>query len=124
MSAQSPRPAYETRIDGPVAPRVRWAAWLGGAGALHAAERAAVARTHGRLARDLVAGIAAARLQAVHGAGVPAVLAGRVRALAALRARALAADGRGRGSTRTHPTGRALRPVHGGGALPKGKSAC
>ena len=84
-------PAYETRIDGAVSPRARRAAWLGGAAALDAAERAAVARTHAALARDLVAGIAAARLQAVHGAGVPAVLVGRVRALALLRARAVAA---------------------------------
>ncbi|MDZ7714279.1 MAG: hypothetical protein U5L06_14815 [Rhodovibrio sp.] len=47
-------------------------------------------RTHAGLARDLVAGIAAARRQAVAGAPMPAGLARRVRALAALRARAVA----------------------------------
>lgn len=82
---------YAGRIDGAVSPRAWRAAWLGGAAALSAAERAAVARTHAGLASDLVAAIAAARLQAAHGAGVPALLARRVRALAALRARALAA---------------------------------
>jgi hypothetical protein len=86
-------PAYETRIDGPVSARARRAAWLGGAEALCAAERAAVARTQAALARDLVAAIAAARLQAVHGDSVPVALAGRVRALAALRARAVRAAG-------------------------------
>ncbi|MBK1670211.1 hypothetical protein CKO28_19440 [Rhodovibrio sodomensis] len=91
MTAHPRPPAYETRIDGPLCARARRAARLGGAEALHAAERAAMARTHAARARDLVAAIAAARLQAVHGAGVPAVLAGRVRALAALRARVVAA---------------------------------
>jgi hypothetical protein len=92
MTARAHPDPYETRIDGPVSARARRSAWLGGPDDLYAAERAAVARTQAVLARDLVAGIAAARLQAVHGAGVPPVLARRVRALAVLRTRAVAAD--------------------------------
>ena len=97
MSTRAHPRDYETRIDGPVSARARRAAWLGGGAALHAAERAAVARTHATLARDLVAGIAAARLQAAEAAvaagPAPAGLARRVRALAVLRARAVTASG-------------------------------
>ena len=45
MIAHPHPPAYEARIDGPVPPRARRAARLGGPSALHAAERVAVAGT-------------------------------------------------------------------------------
>jgi hypothetical protein len=87
----NPHPAaYETRIDGSVAARGRRAARLGGAAALRASERAAIGRTHAGLARDLVAGIAAARTQAAPGTPALAGLPRRVRALAAVRAQAVA----------------------------------
>ena len=91
MSPRAHPAPYETRIDGPVSAQARRAARLGGPEALYAAERAAVGRTQGKLAQDLVAGIAAARRQAVAGGPMSAGLARRVRALAALRARAVAA---------------------------------
>jgi hypothetical protein len=97
MTSHAHPAPYEARIDGPVSARARWAARLGGPEVLRVAEQTAVARTQAALARDLVAGIAAARLQAVCGAGVPVTLARRVRALAALRARAVATAGVGRG---------------------------
>lgn len=92
--ASDPLPAaYEARVDGPLAARGRRAARLGGSGALARAEAAAVARSRDRLARDLVAAIAAGRAEVclrVRASGRAAVrLAERRRALTDLRRRAV-----------------------------------